>query len=114
MHDSLTPEIKFFLDSQTVVDNKILLKGWVVHLEDGAKNLKFLYASKENDTLSSRETLCNNFHEREDVKEVYSDLPSSKIGFETEIPYTDVTDKIWITLNEMPVVEILIEKKRKR
>jgi hypothetical protein len=116
MHESLTPEIKFFLDNQTVVDNKILLKGWVAHLKDETKNLKFLYVSKENDTLLSKEILYNDFHERKDVKEVYSDLPSSKVGFETEIPYTDDANKIdganriWITLNEMPVAEILVEK----
>ena len=109
MHESLTPEVRFHIDDTRIADNVLFIQGWALDVKEGAKNLKALYVVEEDNKSETKEILYNDFKEREDVKEVYKDIPSSKVGFELEIPYNENLHKVQLTLNEKPVAEVPIE-----
>jgi len=79
MHDTLHPEIKFYLDAFDKKGDVFTLKGWILHFHKNVNAVIFRWGDKE--------IVEHTFYDREDVSNVYPNTTKS-LGFEISFEST--------------------------
>ena len=98
MHESTSPTVKFNIDEiEELSSSQVKVRGWIFHEEKFIRKLFF------------KNTEVNFFevhYMRTDVKEVYSYIPSSDIGFTMKLTKEDLNNPVVLLLEDGSTLEI--------
>ena len=84
MHETLDINIKSYIDDIQIVNNEIVLKGWIFHILKPISSLRI---------IGSQEIIISNLYSRDDVCKFYSRKELQVVGWECKYP---IVETIWL------------------